>query len=339
MRSAVRARNALEATAHAVRHLDGTTSHEVVWRSGPVTLRRYEGRGAERSATPLLLVTPIINRYRVVDLQAGMSLVESLVERGITTLVLDWGSPQAIDRAIDFEDYVLRWIPRAIAASGAQQVDLLGYCLGGTIAVMAAARHPARVRRLVTLHAPVDFACERPHMDLLRRWVDPAWFPVEKLTAAFGNMPGWLVAQGFTWQRPLDTLMKPWRTWERLDDAERARFTAVLESWNQDPVDVPGAAYRRLIQELYRENRLAEGTFELRGERVDLARIACPVLVVTAIDDTTCPPEAATALLARVSTPEAGKKHHQVKGGHVASVAGPKARPALHHPIAEWLCA
>lgn len=336
-RTALRAAHAAEAAVHALRHLEGSLAHEVVWRSGPVSLRRYAGRGADAAATPLLLVTPIINRFRVVDLQAGTSLVEALVERGITTLVLDWGDPRAIDRGVDFEDYVLRWIPRAMSAAGPGQVDLLGYCLGGTLAVLAAATFPARVRRLVTLHTPVDFACERPHMDLLRRWVDPAWFPVERLTAAFGNMPGRLIAQGFTWQRPVEALHKPWRAWERFDQPEFARFFGALESWNQDPVDVPGAAYRRLIVELYRENRLARGAFELGGERVDLSRIACPLLVVTAADDTTCPPAAATALLERVSTPEPLRRHHQVRGGHVASVAGPRARASLHQPIAEWL--
>jgi polyhydroxyalkanoate synthase len=160
---------------------------------------------------------------------------------------------------------------------------------------------------------------------------------VERLTAAFGNMPGALINQGFVWQKPLDTLQKPWRTWEKLDDPSFARFFAVMESWNNDQVDVPGAAYRRLIEALYRDNALAEGRFVLGGEKIDLRRIACPLLVVTAQHDTTCPPAAATALQGLVSTPADRQRHLTVKGGHVATVAGPKARATLHTPIAEWL--
>lgn len=333
----VRAQNAAEATVHALRHLEGALPHEILWRSGPVALRRYPGQGPSLATTPLLLVTPIINRYRVVDLQAGISLVEGLVEQGITVYVMDWGDARRIDASIDFEDYVLRWLPRAVDTTGVEQVDLLGYCLGGTLATLFAARFPERVRRLVTVHTPIDFSCERAHMDLLRRWVDPSWFPVERITGAFGNMPGALINQGFLWQKPLETMHKPWRTWERFDDASFAKFFAVLESWNNDQVDVPGAAYRRLIKSLYRDNALAQGRFVLGGQTIDLARISCPLLVVTAQSDTTCPPEAATALLRLVSTPAAAQQHLPVKGGHVATVAGPKARVTLHTPVAEWL--
>lgn len=333
----LRTKHAVEAAAHALRHLEGALPHEIVWRSGPVALRRYPGQGASLAPTPLVLVSPFINRFRVVDLQAGISLVEGLVEQGITVWLVDWGDPRPIDRGIDFEDYVLRFLPRAVEATGAEQVDLLGYCLGGLLATLYTARFPERVRRLVTLHAPIDFSRDEAHMDLLRRWVEPSWFPVERLTEAFGNMPGALINQGFVWQKPVESLLKPWRTWERMDDAGFARFFAALESWNNDQVDVPGAAYRRLIKDLYRDNKLARGAFALRGEPVDLGRIACPLLVVTAAHDTTCPPPAATALLELVSTPAAARRHLQVKGGHVATVAGPKARATLHTPIAEWL--
>lgn len=313
--------------------LDGATPHEVVWRSGPVAVRRYRPARPAPGAAPLLLVTPLINRYRVVDLDERGSLVGSLVARGIEVFLVDWGDPRRIDAGLDFEDYVLRFLPRARALTGAARVDVLGYCLGGTLAVMFAARFPRQVRRLVTIHAPVDFA----PMELFRTWVDPRWFPVERLTRSFGLMPGALVAQGFAWQHPLQSALKLSRAWPRFSDADFAASFCALESWNQDGVDIPGAAYRRLIQDLYRDNRLVAGTFLLGGRPVDPGAISCPVLVASAAQDTTCPPAAAKALLERVGRDDG--RALDLPGGHVATVVGPKARAALHHPIADWLLA
>jgi polyhydroxyalkanoate synthase len=337
LKTARRARHAFRATRRAARLTEGATRHRVVWSSGTVSLRHYPAQRTDEgvASTPLLLVTPIINRFRVVDLQPGGSLVESLTLRGIDVYVVDWGTPRRIDSGIDFEDYVLRYLRDASDAIPAEQVDLLGYCLGGTLGVMFAARFPERVRRLVTLTTPVDFSVDRPHMDLFRLWTDTRWFPVDRLTRAYGNMPGRLILQGFLWVTPMVTAFKFYKAWQRFDDAEFAEKFTVLEAWNQDSVDVPGAAYRRLIGDLYQGNKLASGTFELAGQPVDLKRIRCPLLVITGKRDTTCPPESATALMDLVSSRD--KEHLQLSGGHVAPVVGTKARARLHDPLADWL--
>ncbi|MEZ6188183.1 MAG: alpha/beta fold hydrolase [Planctomycetota bacterium] len=260
---AQRLKHVAEATVKALELLAGATPHEVIWRKGPVRLRAYAPEGKTTRA-PLLLVTPIINRYRIVDLAPeGLSLVQGLTQAGIPVYVVDWGDPAVIDRGTDFSDYVLRYLPaiqRVVEARHqVQSLDVIGYCLGGTISVMYAARFPERVKRLITLNTPVDFATGQPFMDLLREWVDPRWFPVDRITEAFGNMPGRLIAQGFVWPTPVGSALKFVRAWPRFESAEFADFFSVLESWNQDSVDVPGAAYRTLITQLYRQNDLIEG--------------------------------------------------------------------------------
>jgi polyhydroxyalkanoate synthase len=336
----VRVLNAAKGGAEAAQLLHGATPHSVVWSSGPATLRHYAPQ-VETTATPLLLVTPIINRYRIVDLKPGGSLVESLVARGIPVYVTDWGAPRRIDADTDWETYVLRWLPQmaelAAAAHGGPRVDVLGYCLGGTLSVMFAARFPQLIRRLATLAAPVDFHVDEAHMDVMREWVNPACFPVERLTRAFGNMPGRLVLQGFLWHKPFDTLLKPYNAWKRFDELGFAQLFGALESWNQDNVDIPGATYRRLIQDLYRDNLLAKGEFTLRGQAVDLSQIEAPLLVITMHKDTTCPPASALALLERVSSER--RERLDLKGGHVTPVVSGSGRARLHDPLADWLLA
>jgi len=325
------------AAARAARLLEGATPNEIVWSSGPACLRRYEPapEAAAPDATPIFFVTPLINRYRVADLHPDATLVGSLLRRGIPVYLLDWGAPRRIDASLDFErcvDLIMRQAARRIPGDA---FDLIGYCLGGTLAAIYAAAHPAGVRRLVTLNAPVRFL-DAPDMDLMRTWVgDPERFPVERITRAFGNMPGRLVQQGFLWTKPVDTALKLWRTWSRFEDPGFAEYFAVLESWNHDAVDVPGAFYRRLICDLYRDDALARGAFALDGQAVDLGRIACPVKVVASRADTICPPEAALALLDLVGSTET--RSLVLKGGHLNPIVGPKARGRLHDPLADWL--
>lgn len=330
--------HAAKAGVETAQLIQGATPNIVVWSSGLAKLRYYAPE-VETDAAPLLLVTPIINRYRIVDLKPEGSLVASLVARGIPVYVTDWGEPRRIDASTDWETYVLRWLPEMAALVAAsherEQVDVLGYCLGGTLSIMFAARFPNMVRRLATLAAPVDFSVEDDYMPLLRQWVDPGHFPVERLTRAFGNMPGRLIMQGFLWQKPMDTLLKPVNAWKRFDDLDFARLFGALESWNTDNVDVPGATYRRLIQDLYRDNLLFKGEFLLRGQAVDLSRITCPVLVITMHKDTTCPPSAALALLDKVSSTR--KERLDLKGGHVTPVVSSRGRGDMHDPLADWL--
>ncbi len=333
-----------QAVGRAVTLLDGATPHTVAWRRGPVALRVYAPAQppAQAPAAPVVFVTPIINRFRLVDLEPETSLVGRLVARGHTVWLLDWGTPAQTDQGLDWEDLVLDFVERAVAsaaeAHGVERVDLVGLCLGGTIATVYAAVRPARVRRLATLVTPIDFA----DMDVLGLWTDARWFPVERLTAAFGNMPGQLVNQGFWWQRPLVNALKLRNAWPRLDDPAFAGFFTVLESWTQDPADVFGAAYRRLIRELYRENRLVAGRFTLapRGRAplpVDLGQIRCPLFVAAAQDDLICPPAAAWALLERAGTPAADQTRVSMRGGHVTPIVGPRARGQLQDPLASWL--
>lgn len=335
-----RAHNLGRASLRALSLLDGATPHEVAWRSGPVTLRRYRPEAPAAGAAPLVFVTPFINRFRVVDLEPETSLIGRLVARGLEVFLLDWGDPTRLDAAMDFEDYVLRHVARAVTTTGAAQVDLAGLCLGGTLSVIYAATHPERVRKLATLVAPVDFS----DMDLLSRWTAAEHFPVEDLTRAFGNMPGELVNQGFQWQRPMITGMKWMKSWPRFEAFDFARFFAVVEAWSQDGSDVPGAAYRRLIRDLYRDNALVGGRFVLRPRGrapvpVDLRRITCPTLVAAAQDDIICPPKAAYALLHHAGTPAELQKRLPVKGGHITPLVGPKARATLQDPLADWLLA
>jgi len=284
-------------------------------------------------AQPLLLVPSLINRWYVLDLRPGASLVEALVGAGFDVWLLDWGVPEAEDRYLDW-DAVLRRLGRAVRRTlretGARELGILGYCMGGTLTAIFAAQHPELVAALVTLASPIDFA----RGGMLRRMVDPAWFDAGAIADA-GNVEPAQMQAGFTALRPTLDAAKLVSMPELATDARaRAAFLA-LETWASDNIPFPAEAYRRYIAELYQGNQLVAGTHRANGKPVQLAAIRCPTLVITASRDTICPPAAATALLAHASATDTAVV--EVPGGHVGAVVGSRAASTMYPQLASWL--
>jgi polyhydroxyalkanoate synthase len=282
---------------------------------------------------PLLLVPSMINRWYVLDLEPGSSVVEVLVKAGLDTYCLDWGAPEDEDRDLEW-DQVLARLARAVRVvkrrTGAERIGLLGYCMGATLAGIHAAMHSEEIAALVNLAGPFDFS----EGGALKVMTDPRWFDPEAISSA-GNMSPGMMQAGFLGLRPTGTVSK-WVSFAEKgwDPAVRRSFFA-LESWASDNVSFPAAAYRTYVEELYQRNALAQGKHWVRGERVDLGAIRCPILTVVAEKDTICPPPAALAL-AKLSN-AAEKAELRVPGGHVGAVVGSRARAALYPALARWL--
>ncbi len=308
------------------------TPRDVVFSEGTARVLRFRGERAP-SGVPLLLVPSMINRWYVLDLRRGASLVEHLVAEGIDTFCLDWGVPNDEDRHLDWDGVVAR-LSRALRVvrrtTGAERVALLGYCMGGTLAAIEAALRPESIACLVNLAGPIDFT----QAGQLAYLVDPRWFDVDAITAA-GNVSAEQMQSGFSALRPTLAISK----WVGLVDRAHTpgaleSFTA-LERWSSDNVPFPAAAYATYIRELYQQNALVAGEHRVAGRRVDLHSIACPTLVVAADGDTICPLPAARALASSVGTEDTDVA--VVPGGHVGAVVGSRARAHLYPRIARFV--
>jgi len=311
------------------------TPRDVVFSDGCAELLRFRPKaGVERSASfPLLLVPSIINRWYVLDLHAGSSVVEALVDAGIDTYCLEWGVAEDEDRYFEWDDLLAR-LARFVRAtkrhSGSRQLGLLGYCMGGTLAAIHTALDPASVAALVNLAGPIDFS----KCGTLAEMVDPRWFDPEAIASA-GNIAPQQMQSGFIAMRPTTNLAKMLRWVDRMHDRDALERTAVLESWATDNVPFPAAAYVTYIKSLYQENALVRGEHYVGGRRVDLGSITCPVLTVTTSRDTICPPPAATALNERSGSTDTTVV--EIPGGHVGAVVGSKASAKLYPALCEWL--
>ena len=306
----------------------GLTPSDVVFRENKWSLLRYRPRAAGLAfTTPVLLVPSLINRHYVLDLMPGKSLAEYLVAQGHDVFCIDWGTPGDEDRFLSFDDIVDGYIGRALRQSGArsssQRVHVLGYCMGGTLAAIHGARHPERFASFTALAAPVHFA----DAGLLAGMSRSSTFDLDALLAACGNVPWQLIASAFQLLRPTLPLSKAVMVVDRADNEEFLDGYLALETWGNDNVAIPGEFYRRYLGELYRDDALVKGTFALAGQKVNLAKISCPTLVVTFEHDNIVPTACAAPLLALISSRD--KHHLHLPGGHVGAVVSKHAAKTL----------
>lgn len=310
------------------------TPRSTIAREGTARLYRFHDEdGGECGGQPVLLVPSIINRWYVLDLRPGASVVEALVADGHDVYCLDWGTPEDEDRYLEWDDLIARigrMVSIVLRTTKARRVGLVGYCMGATLAAIYAALHPNKIGALVDLLGPIDFA----HAGKLGHAVDPRWFDVDAMVEA-GNISAAQMQMGFLAMRPTLHAAKWVGFADRIQDpASRASFYA-LETWSGDNIPFPAAAYRTYIRELYQDNALVAGTHRVAGRGVKLDRITCPVMSVVAERDEICPPPAADALLDRVSSTDT--ERFVVPGGHVGAVIGSKAKRLLYPKLSGWL--
>src|SRR5579859_8053605 len=183
------------------------TPRDTLWRQGSSSLYRFRrpaarghGGGPEGDVLPLLVVPSMINRWYIMDLRAGASVVEALVDAGLEVYCLDWGAPHDEDRYLEWDDIVAR-LGRAVRfverCARTRRVGLLGYCMGSTLAGIWTALEPAHVAALVNLAGPFDFS----EGGALRTMVDPAWFDPRPIAEA-GNVSPHQMQSGFVALRP-----------------------------------------------------------------------------------------------------------------------------------------
>jgi polyhydroxyalkanoate synthase subunit PhaC len=313
------------------------TPADVLWQRRSAKLLRYrrpEGQAATH-AVPLFIVPSMINRHYVVDLMSGHSLVEHLLQQGLEVYLIDWGKAGAEDRFLDFDSCIRDLLGGAVARAchhaGSDQVSLLGYCMGATMAAIYAALDQRRVASLINLAGPIDFS----KGGALFGWTDPRWFDPDLVVDALGNVPAPLMQGAFSWLIPTANASKMLTLIERGEDEQFMRSFRAIETWSNDNVPFPGEAYRKYIRDLFQRNLLIKGEYRVGGEAARLDRITCGVLVLTASKDHIVPGPSATPLCAACGSKDATAV--ELPGGHVGIVVGSNAAKHLWPTLDRWL--
>jgi polyhydroxyalkanoate synthase len=317
----------------------GQTPKEVIWTKNKASLYHYEPTARDEYPVPILLVYALINRPYVLDLLPGNSLVEFLVGKGFDVYMLDWGTPGDEDKALSFENYVLDYIPQAVKKvlrnSRAEEITLLGYCMGGTMAAMYAALFPGKpLRNLILLTAPIDFTPDE--MGLFGLWTSEKYFDPDLLAEAYGNVPSELIDTGNRMLKPVTNYVGTYVTmWDRIMQDKSMDTWLAMSKWVNDGVPFPGAAFKQWIREFYQQNKLVKGEIKLRGRTVNLANITCPVLNIAGKKDHICTLPQAEATMRLISSQD--REFYAINAGHVGLLTGSEARKNLWPKIQSWL--
>jgi polyhydroxyalkanoate synthase len=311
------------------------TEKELVYEDGKRKLYRYQARTKKVCPVPTLIVYAMVNRYTMLDLQPNRSMIRNLLDQGQDVYLIDWGYADRMDRHLTMDDLINGFVDDCVDYIREQHqleaINLLGVCQGGTFSTIYAALHPEKVQNLITMVAPVDFATND---SLLFVW--GKHFDVDLMIDAYGIVPGDMMNQSYQMLAPFSlTVQKYINLVDIMGDEERLGDFLRMESWIFDSPDQPGEVLRQNTKELFQENRLVKGEFELGGQKVDLKKLSMPVLVIYAEFDTLVPPAACKGLLAHVGTKDKQELSYPV--GHVGMFVSGKTQATLAPRIAEWI--
>ena len=314
----------------------GTTPHEVVLARGTFKLLRYRRATPALHAQPILFCYALINRPYILDLQPEKSVVCRYLERGFDVYMIDWGVPSDLDRHRRIADYVDGFLQESVRyvqrTHDQQDLHLLGYCMGGTFAAMFTALDPDSVRTLTLLASPIDFA---GRTSLLNAWADPRYFDVDAFVDARGNCPAEFLQNCFLYIKPVQNLIeKRLGFYEQMDDPGFVTNYFALERWVNDNIPVAGETFREFVKKLFQQNQLVRGEFLLGGRRVDLARIQCPLLLLTAGNDHLVPPASTNGIRPHVTSKDITER--MAESGHVGLVVGGKAQTTIWAEATAW---
>ena len=325
----------------------GATPKTLVMRRDKVELFRYTPLTEQKVRTPVLLAYGLIGRYTMADLQEDRSLVRSLFRQGLDLWLVDWGQPNRSERWLTIDDYVDDYIHAAVERvcreTGHDKITLLGICEGGVFTTCYAALNPDRVKGLVLTITPIDFHADRDdpdtHHGFLNVWtrsLDRA--DIDRLVDVYGGLPGEFMSSVFSLMTPMRSLTKyNIDLIDVIDDEAKLMNFLRMEKWLADRPAHPGEAAKQWLKDLYQDNKLVKGEFELSGRRVDLSKLIAPVLNVFALNDHIIPPTCSRALGAHLGTKDYSEI--ELPGGHVGLFVSSKSQGSLSKGISEWLSA
>ncbi len=312
-----------------------TAPREVVWEDGKVKLFHFTREDKPKAKTPVIISYALVNRWAMMDLQPDRSFIRKLISEGIDVYVIDWGYPTRTDRYKSMEDYILGDLDHCVdyvrQAHGIDKVNLLGVCQGGTFSLIYSALNPDKVKNLITLVTPVEFA---DNDGLLFKWSRD--MDVDTMVESFGGLiPGDFLNFGFDLLKPMNKMRKYYGFNDVAKSKDKLMNFLRMEKWVSDSPAQAGETYRKFIKDLYQNNKLAQGTFELGGQVVDLKKISMPVLTIYAKDDHIVPPDSTRPINDLIGSKD--KELMEFPGGHIGVFVGSRSQKMLTPAVAQWL--
>ena len=309
-----------------------TTPGKVVFRNRLVELIHYAPTTEKVRATPIVIVTPWINKFYILDLTPKKSMVKYLTDQGFSVFITSWKNPGADMAEVRLDDYLLEGVNEVVRVAGdfckVPKVHLVGYCIGGTLVAtyMAWANRRFSPDQVPVSHWTLfttltDFA----HPGDIDVFIDEACIgALDETMAKKGYLDGSDMASSFRLLRSNSLI---WHYWVNsyLMGEPLPPFDVLF--WNVDTTRMPRAMHAYYLHEMYLNNNLIKrDKLTIAGEPIDLDRIVQPLYVVTAEDDHIAPWKQCYRIRKYINV-QAPVRFVRSSSGHILGIVNPPVNP------------
>ena len=304
---------------------------EEIWSQGSSRLLDYGGAGR-----PVLFVPSLVNGAYVLDLTQERGLLGWLHRHGHRPFLMDWGAPGAAELEFSLDDYILGRLSSALdavqnstAGRDRGRPAMVGYCMGGDLALALAQRRQDDLCGLALLATPWDFHAGGQQWAMMQTMAPG----LEQILQGFGVLPVDVLQALFAALDP-GLAQRKFRHFATLDpnSAEAAHFVA-LEDWVNDGVPLAAQVARECLLGWYGDNNPATGQWRVDGQIIDPAQLHLPVLSAIPENDRIVPAASAQALADAIDQGEVIRP----AAGHIGMVVGRRAESGLWRPLSRWL--
>ena len=314
----------------------GLTPKTLIHDQGTLKLYHYHPVADEIYRIPVMIVMATTNKGFLFDLTPGQSMVEYLIQHGFDVYMIDWDAPATHERDLGLADYTHDFIPACVQKvqeeSGENDINIIGYCMGGVLSLIYAATHnEGPLKNLVCLTTPVNWH----EMGLFHLWSNAGYLDVDKLVDTLGVIPADFISTSFEMLRPAQRIAGQLRVWDQMWNDDFVKSYRAFQRWGDETLPLAGKYYRDTIRELMWGNKLYTGELLVKDQSADLADITIPVMHAIAEHDHIASFGSTKPLLKLIGSED---KHELVlKGGHVSLIAGPNAVRRMWPNVNHWL--
>jgi polyhydroxyalkanoate depolymerase len=313
------------------------TANRVTLHLRTMVFRDYSSPGA--TGVPTIVDAPYAGHSALIaDYHKGQSLIETLLGNGVERVYLtDWKSATEDMKDLEIDQYLAELNVCVDDLGG--RVNLIGLCQGGWMSAMYTARFPHRVASLVLAGSPIDTdAGDGPVKSMAHEY--PVSFYEELVALGGGLMRGEMMLGGWKNMHPEEHYIEQHiDLYEHIDDPAYLRKEETFERWYEHPIDLPGRWYLQAIVQLFKENRLAKGSFVGLGRRLNLKDITCPAYLLAGEADDITTKEQVFDAEKLLGTPNDRTQKKLVPGGHIGLFMGSRTLKETWPEIARWVAA